>query len=74
MEFLNSFTLLAQDLEQTEYGLGWALTFGLIVLGVIAVSIPRPRKKMPKDMLAAEEAKKKKKKRKKGKGKKKKKA
>ncbi len=30
--------------EQTEYMLGYALTFALILLGVLVVCIPRPRK------------------------------
>lgn len=72
MEFIDSLSLLAQELDQTEYGLGWGLTFGLIILGVIAITIPRPRKRLPKDLLALEEEKKKKAKRRKGKKKKKK--
>lgn len=30
---------------QTEYGLAYALIFGLVVLGLLVVCIPRPRKK-----------------------------
>lgn len=57
MDLQNTLLLLAQDFNQTEYGMGWALTLGLIFLGLLAVSIPRPRKKLPKDLLALEEAK-----------------
>ncbi|MCH2184045.1 MAG: hypothetical protein MK108_18760 [Mariniblastus sp.] len=31
--------------NQTEYGLAYALIFGLLMLGLIVVCIPRPRKK-----------------------------
>ncbi|MEE2827307.1 MAG: hypothetical protein VYE64_11825 [Planctomycetota bacterium] len=31
--------------NQTEYGLAYALIFGLLTLGLIVVCIPRPRKK-----------------------------
>ena len=31
--------------NQTEYGLAYALVFGLLMLGLIVVCIPRPRKK-----------------------------
>ena len=30
---------------QTEYGMAYALIFGLIVLGLLVVCVPRPRKK-----------------------------
>jgi len=30
---------------QTEYGLAYALIFGLLVLGLLVVCVPRPRKK-----------------------------
>ena len=30
---------------QTEYGLAYALIIGLVVLGLLVVCIPRPRKK-----------------------------
>lgn len=59
------FSLLA-EFEQTEYTLGWALTLGLMLLGFLVVCVPRPRKRVPKDMLAMEEAKKKQKKKRKG--------
>ncbi len=29
---------------QTEYGLAYALTLGLIFLGLLAICVPRPRK------------------------------
>ena len=31
--------------EQTEYGLGYALIFAFLILGLLVVCIPRPRKK-----------------------------
>ena len=31
-------------MEQTEYFLGYALTFAMILLGTLVVCIPRPRK------------------------------
>lgn len=30
--------------QQQEYALGYALAFGLVLLGMLAVCIPRPRK------------------------------
>lgn len=73
MELKDTLMLLAQDFNQTEYGLGWALILGLIFLGMLSICIPRPRKKVPKSMQAAEEAKARAQKRKKGKSQKKKK-
>ncbi len=74
MEFKNTLLLLAQDFNQSEYGLAWGLVLGLIFLGVLAVCIPRPRKTVPKSMQAEEEKKSKRKKMIKSKKKKKKKS
>lgn len=73
MELKDTLMLLAQEFNQTEYGLGWGLTLGLILLGMLTICIPRPRKKVPKSMQAAEEAKARAQNRKKGKSPKKKK-
>jgi hypothetical protein len=32
-------------MNQTEYGLAYGLVIGLITLGVLAICVPRPRKK-----------------------------
>jgi hypothetical protein len=34
---------------QTEYGLAYALTFGLIFLGLLSICVPRPRKSVVQD-------------------------
>jgi hypothetical protein len=33
------------DYSQTEYGLAYGLIFGFLLLGMLVVCIPRPRKK-----------------------------
>lgn len=37
-------SLLFLEVYQTEYGLAWALIAGMLFLGVLVISIPRPRK------------------------------
>ena len=59
------FFILAQNYEQTEYGLAYAMVFGLIFLGILMLCVPRPRKKALFDPEAAKGKKKKRKKKKK---------
>ena len=61
---------LAQQYDQTEYGMGYLLVAAFIVLGLLAICVPRPRRSNFLDpeeekKLKAEKARRKKKKKKK---------
>ena len=64
---MTNLLLIAQTYTQEQYGQGYAMTIAMILLGVLMIAIPRPRKSS-----IFEEEKKKKGRRKKSKKKKKK--
>ncbi len=43
----------ALEMNQSEYLLGYGLIFGMVVLGLLCLCIPRSRKALPAEMQAA---------------------
>ena len=62
MTRLQSLLLAQEEYAQTEYGLGIALTIGLILLGVVLICVPRFRKPSIYELDKADKKKSKKKK------------
>lgn len=58
---INLPSLLGQYV-QNEYGVAYALTIGLILLGILAITVPRPRRGVMDDPKAKKRRKKRRKK------------